>query len=239
MAADKPVDTRVSPALDPETYRAVEGYNDDTRMFVDDVINAFNDIHMTLGKIHDARALADSNPAWTPENRILIVGKEANKQKERVSKRLDLAHCDLKARIAHTEGELSRPLTERAGLGSLNGEVRSFARGLNRSEREKFMNAALESDGGPTLEAILGAQPFLSGLTPLDQDHYLRRYHVKKNPHLVVRLDLMKRFLDVIYQTGPIVHAQFEKAVGAKPNVAEAIRVANDRAMAALKIEPA
>jgi hypothetical protein len=232
------IDTRVSPALDPETYRAMEGYNDDTRMFVDDVVNAFNDAYLTVGKVHDARRLAESNPAWTPENRILIVGKEANKQKERVSKRLDLAHRDLKARIAHTEGELSRPLTERAGLGSLNGEVRSFVRGLDRSQREAFMNAALERDDGPTLEAILGAQPFLSGLTPLDHEHYLRLHHVKKNPHLVVRLDLMRRMLDMIHRNGPVVHAQFEKAVGAKPSLVGALHVANEQALAALQIEP-
>ncbi len=232
------IDTRVSPALDPETYRAMEGYNDDTRGYVDDVINAFNDIYVTLGKVHDARVLAEKNPAWTPENRVLIVGQEANKQKERVSRRLDRAYQDLKGRIAHTEGELSRPLTERAGLGSLNGEVRGFVRGLNRGEREAFMNAALERDDGPTLEAILGAQPFLSGLTPLDQEHYLRLHHVKKNPHLVARLDLMQRMLDMIHRSGPVVHAQFEKAVGAKPSLVGALRAANDQALAALKIEP-
>lgn len=233
------IDTRVSPSLDPETYREIEGYNDDTRMFVDDVVNAFNDVYVTVGKIHDARVLAEKNPAWTPENRVRIVGQEASKQKERVSKRLDCAHRDLKARIAHTEGELSRPLTERAGLGSLNGEVRAFARALNRSEREAFMNAALESDDGATLDAVLGAQPFLSGLTSLDHEHYLRLYHTKKSPHLVVRLDLMKRFLDAIYRNGPVVHAQFEKAVGAKPNRVGALHVANEQALAALKIEPA
>ena len=53
------IDSRVSPALDPETYRAVEGYNDETRPFVDSVVNAFNDIYQVLGKIHDARVLAE------------------------------------------------------------------------------------------------------------------------------------------------------------------------------------
>lgn len=231
------IDTRVSPALDPETYRAVEGYNDETRKFVDDVVNAFNDAYVTVGKLHDARRLADSNPAWTPENRIIIVGKEAAKHKERVLKRFDLAHRDLTARITHTEGELSRPLTERAGLGSLNGEVRAFVRGLQRPEREAFMNAALESDDEPTLEAVLGAQPFLSGLTKLDHEHYTRLYHVKRNPHLVVRLDLMKRFLDKLDSIGPILHEQFSKAIGAKPSVMAALNKANEQALEALDIE--
>lgn len=52
MAAEN-IDTRVSPALDPMTYTAVEAYNDDTRQFVDVVVNAFNDIYQTVGKAHD------------------------------------------------------------------------------------------------------------------------------------------------------------------------------------------
>ena len=85
------IDTRVSPALDPEVFRSVDGYNDDTRLFVDDVVNAYNEIYHVLGQLHDARALAESNPAWTPENRIIIVSKECAKHKERALKRLALA----------------------------------------------------------------------------------------------------------------------------------------------------
>lgn len=232
------IDTRVSPSLDPERLRLMDGYNDDTRTFVDCVVNAFNDAYQTPGKIHDARELAERNSAWTPENRIIIVGKESAKQKDRVLKRLALAERDLRANIAHTEGELSRPLMERAGLGSINGEVRAFVRDLNRSDREKFMTEALDRDDGPTLEAILGAQPFLSGLTPLDHEHYVRAYHTQRNPHLVRRLDLMKRFLDEIERDGPIVHAQFDKAVGAKPSLVGALDKANEQALAALRIEP-
>jgi hypothetical protein len=117
--------------------------------------------------------------------------------------------------------------------------VRSFVRGLDRSKREAFVREALDSDDGPTLDAILGAQPFLSGLTPLDHGHYLRTYHTRRQPHLVKRLDLMKRFLDAIERNGPIVHRQFEKAIGAPPNAVAAIHDANERAMNALKIEPA
>lgn len=232
------IDTRVSLSLDPDTLRAMDGYSDDTRQFVDGVVNAYNDIYVTLGKIHDARRLAESNPAWTPENRILIVSKESQKQRSRVLTRLAQAERDLRANIEHTERELSQPLTERAGLGTLNGEVRSFARGLDRPKREAFMREALERNDEATLTAVLGAQPFLSGLTPLDHAHYVRTYHSQRQPHLVRRLDLMKRFLETVERNTPIVHAQFEKAVGAKPNAVAAIHAANDRAMAALKIEP-
>lgn len=232
------IDIRVSPALDPERFRLMEGYRDDTRIFVDGVVSAFNDIYVTLGKVHDARVNAEGNPAWTPENRILIVGRASQKQKDRVLTRLAHAERDLRANIEHTERELSRPLTERAGMGTLNGEVRAHVKALNRSEREACMTEALERDDVPTLEAILGGQHFLSGMTQIDHEYYVRVYHTRKNPHLVVRLDLMKRFLEEIERNGPIVHEQFERAVGAKPRVVETIREANDRAEASLKIEP-
>lgn len=232
-----PIDSRVSPALDPETYK-VEGYNDDTRTFVDGVVNAFNDAYVTVGKVHEARELWERNPAVTPENRILIVGQEADKQRDRVLKRLALAERDLRSNILHVEAKLMEPLTERAGLGSLNGEVRAFVRGLDRSEREAFMRDALDRDDEPTLTALLGAQHFLSGLTPTDRDHYLRQYHERKQPQLVRRLDVMQQVLDKFERNVPIVHAQFDRAVGAKPSLVGALNRANEQALAALKIEP-
>lgn len=233
------IDIRVSPSLDPETVKAVEGYNDDTAPFVGDVVSAFNDIYVTLGKVHTARDLADSNPAWTPENRILMVGKEAAVQKERVSRRLDRAHDDLKARILHTETALSRPLTEQATLGNLNIEVRAHAKSLTRSDRTKLLNESLAADDEVTLSAILGAQHFLSGLSREDHAHYVRLYHSKKNPHLVARLGVMRSVLDLIHTNGIQLHRQFEKAIGARPIDVRAIENANSRALNALKIEPA
>jgi hypothetical protein len=235
------IDTRVSPALDPERFRLMEGYNDDTRPFVDVVINAFSAIHTTLGRAHDARRLAESNPALTPENRILVVSREIAGAKERELKRLASAERVLRANILHTEKALSEPLTERAGMGALNGEVRGHVKSLKPGEREAFMNAAFERGDEATLTAVLGGMPYLSGLTPLDHEHYTRLYHVKRNPQLVARLDLMQRFIDEIERSNPIVHAQFERAVGAKPGVVAGLKKLEDQsneALAALRAEP-
>ena len=232
------VDHRVSPAVDPETFRAVEGYDDETRGFVDDVVSAFNDAYVTLGKIHDARELWERNPTTTDAQRILIVSKEAAKHKDRITRRLDRAHDSLKARIEFVENELSRPLTEMAGRGSLNAEVRTYAKGLSRSEREKLLQSSLIAGDDPTLAAILGAQPFLSGLTDVDHAHFLNKYHTQKNPHLVRRRSVMVRVLALIYRSGPVLHKEFVRAVGAKPQDVNAIDLANERALAALRIEP-
>jgi hypothetical protein len=235
--ADKP-DTRVSLTLDPERFRLIDGYNDDTRPFVDDVVSAYSDIYHTLQKIHDARVHAERNPAWTPENRILIVGRETAKQKERTLTRLARAERDLRARIAHTESELTKPLVERAGMGTLNAEVRAHFKGLDRPERTRLLREAMERGDGATLEAVLGGQYFLSGLTEIDHQHFVREYHERSNPQLVRRLDLMNRFLGEIERNGQVVIDQFDKAVGARPADVAAIHAANARAEAALKIEP-
>lgn len=232
------IDVRVSPALDPETYRLIDGVNDETIQFVGSVINAMNDVYVTLGRLHDARALAQSNPVFTEEQRVLLVGREADKHKGRILKRIDLASADLQATIEHTDKQLMQPLTERAGLGSLNGEVRAYVKALKPGEREAFMNEALERDDDATLEAVLGGQHFLSGLTALDRDHYLRLYHTKKRPDLVRRLDVMHRFRERLDRIGPIMHEQFARAIGAQPGVLAALNKANEEALAALNIEP-
>jgi hypothetical protein len=228
------IDTRVSPALDPETYRAVEGYNDETRPFLDGVVNAFSEIHRTVGAAHDARARAESNPAWTPENRVLIVARDVETARQRSVTRLANAERDLRANIAHTEKLLNEPLTERAGQGTLNAEVRSFVRGLKRPEREKFMSDALARGDEATLGAVLGGLHYLSGLTSEDHSHYTHLFHVKKNPQLVARLDVMRRVLAIVERNGPVVHLQFDKAIGAQPRAVADLKSLDDQAKAAL-----
>lgn len=232
------IDTRVSLSLDPGTWMGIEGYGDDTAKFVGSVVNAINDAHHALGKLHTARQLWTSNPAVTSENAIIIVGREGDKHKQRVLRRLDLASQDLEANISHTTAQLMEPLTERAGMGSLNTETRAHVKSLGRGEREEFMQAALDSDDDATLTAILGGQHFLSGMSSLDRDHYLRKYHEKRRPDLVHRLDVMRRFRDRLDGIGPIIHKEFEKATGATPGVFAHLSRANDEAVAALNIQP-
>lgn len=233
-----PVNSKISPALDPETYRNIEGYSDETAQFVSSAMSAFTDVYDVLGRLHQAKALADSNPAWTPENRILIVAKEGDRHKDRVLRRFDLASRDLTSGIAHVEVQLKEPLIEKAGLGVVNSEVRAYARGLERGEREAFLSEALKRDDTTTLHAVLGGPSYLSGLSLLDAEHYTRTFHQKKRPDLVRRLDVMRRFQERLDNIGPILHAQFSRAIGAAPGAAANLQRANEQALAALKIEP-
>lgn len=231
---------RVTPALDPETYLAVSGVNDSTRGYINDVVSWANDAYQTLGKLAVAKDLADSNPAWTPEQRVLAVSGEATKQKHRLAQRLDRTVRDLEGRIAHTEAELLKPV-QQAAAGPLAKEVRQHFKGLSSAERSKLIGEALAANDEPTLQAVLGAQPFLSGLTAVDRDWFIGQYHTKKQPQLVARLEVMRRVRTLMEQSGangPAFHRAFEKVVGAKPNDVLAISKANQRAVDALKIEP-
>lgn len=232
------IDTRVSPALDPEVIRLMDGFTDEDAQFVGGVVNAFNDAYQTLSKLNDARELWQSNPAVTKEAAVVIVKKEADKHQQRVLQRFDLADRDLAANIEHTETELSRPLAEKASLGPINTEVRAFVRGMKRSEREAFMREKLEQGDDQSLAAILGAPHYLSGLTQVDGEHYTRTYHERKRPDLVRRLDLMRRVSDRLHASRPILFAQFAKAIGADAGAAAHLQRANEQALAALNIEP-
>lgn len=99
------------------------------------------------------------------------------------------------------------------------------------------MRQALDQGDDATLTSILGAQPFLSGLSRIDHEHFLRAYHEKKRPDLVRRLDVMRRFEERLDASRPILFGQFSKAIGADAGVAAHLQRANDQAIAALKIE--
>lgn len=235
-----PVNVKISPALDPETYLAVDGVNDSTRGYVDDVVSLMNDSYATLGKLHAARDLVDSNSAWTAEQKILMMSAEATKQKNRLAQKLDRTVRDLDSRIAQTESDLLQPV-QQAAAGPLAAEVRQHLKTLNNGERSKLIRDALATNDEGTLQAVLGAQPFLSGLNAVDRDHFIGLYHRQRQPHLVERLDVMVRVRDLLNASGangPVFHKAFEKVVGASPSAANAIDKANQRALDALKIEP-
>ena len=116
--------------------------------------------------------------------------------------------------------------------------MRQHCRGLTPDKRAKLLSEAFDGDDTDTLQAVLGAQPFLSGMSAPEQAHYLRRFHEKQSPALVVRLAVMRAAYDKIGRDGTRVMVEVAKAVGAAPQKVRAIDDANERALAALRIEP-
>ena len=71
---------------------------------------------------------------------------------------------------------------------------------------------------------------FLSGLTPEFQKIYLRLYHEKNSPEKAKRLKVMQGAKTLIEERAGLVFKELEKAVGAPPHKAKALREAKTAA---------
>jgi hypothetical protein len=229
------IDVRVTPALHEDSVTNLEGYSDETAIYVAPLREAFSDARVTLGKLHDARAAAAKNQAWTEAQQILLVAQEADKQQARLCKKFDGLRVSFEKQVASYDEQLSRPMREKAGMGSLNGEVRAHFKALSQEKRAKLLTEALEANDTDTLYAVLGAQPFLSGMMPAEHQHYTRLFHEKNNPELVRRLKVTRSALKAIEERAPLLFPQIEKAIGADRRKVREIELSNAAALTALK----
>lgn len=229
------VDTRVTPALHESNVAELEGYGDDTAVFVASVAETFSDTYQTLVKLHDARAAASKNQAWTEAQQILLVAKEADKQQARLCKKFDSLSASLRKHADAVDQQLSQPLKEKAGMGSLNGEVRAYAKSLSREDRIKLVERAFVAGDTDTLQALLGAQHFLSGFIPEEHTYYARKFHEMRNPDLVRRLTVVRAALRMVEERSPLLFPQIEKVLGMRRDKVKALERQNEDALKALK----
>lgn len=118
--------------------------------------------------------------------------------------------------IASYESMLTTPLESKAGLGSVNGEIRDHVKKLSASDRETFISDALEHKDVKTLLAICGGEFYLSGLTRERHALLVRQYHLMTNGEVEARLSLMRAARTHIERSGPLIFTQLEAAVGWK-----------------------
>jgi len=229
------IDTRISPALHEATVRELPGYDEETAQYVAPVEEAFSDVYITLGKLHDAKEAASKNQAWTEAQRVLLVAKEADKQQARLCKKFDCVHASLKRQVEHMDQQLGQPLKEKAGLGSLNGEVRAYAKALSREDRTKMVEQAFEARDTDTLHALLGAQHFLSGFIPEEHAFYVRKFHEMQNPALVKRLTVTRAAMRAVEERAPLLFPQIDKVLGMRRDKVKVLEKQNEDALAALK----
>lgn len=230
------VDTRVSLSLHPETFTALDGYDENTVGFVGDALSAFNDAYVTIGRIHTATEVGRKDLTQTEEHRVLVVGKEAAKQQARLLRRFDVATTNIKKGAEQIEHELSVPIESKASLG-IAAEVRAHATSLKGGASD-FVRQRITSGDDLSVSAVLGAPSYLSGLTDDTRSVLTRMWHERQNPALVQRLTLMRSVLDKLDRDGGRVITEMQKAVGADPATLRGIDAAHTAARAALDIEP-
>lgn len=224
------VSTNVSPSLHPNNITALEGYNDSTSKYLAPVVTAFDEAYQSIQAVHEAREKADKNPAWTDASKVLQTANLAEKYQGRVCRKFDDAWSNLGKAITAIDEELSKPLEQLAGAGTVNGEIRTYSKSLERKERAELMTKAIQSNDTKTLGAILGAPPYLSGWSDVEHAHYQRLYHETSQPERANLLAVMKEARKKMGSVNGIILNGFEKAVGADWSKVQKLRKANSEA---------
>lgn len=227
------VDTRVSPSLHPLNVRQVDGYCDATAPVLSATESAFRSAYIAVKAVHDARALASQNEAWTEGSVVIQTDALARKHMDRVTRSFDAAHARLKDGVASIERDLSAPVASKASHG-IAAEVRAHVKGLTTDKRLALVQHAITSGDDTTATAVLGGPSYLSGLTEEMQATLTRQYHEHNSPEATVRLRAMRGAISLIERNGPIVFKEFEKAVGCPPHKARALREADTAAQKAM-----
>lgn len=230
-----PIDSRVTPTLHSENVKQVEGYSDDTAPYLAPVMEAFDSAYLTIGKLHDARDAAERNGAWSEGQKVLVVADAAFKQQQTLLRKFDNLTKTLDQQIKSMDEMLSGPLQQKAGVGSINTEIRNHVRDMPAEKRQKFLEDALARKDVTTLTALLGAPAYLSGLMDAEVTYYTRKYHELNHPEVVQRLTALRGAKTMVEERGPLIMGQVEKAMGADWGRVTALRQGNDKALEALK----
>lgn len=223
------VDSRVTPSLHVANVQKIDGYDNDTRIYLGPTETAFSEAYEGIARIHDARAAADRNPSWTEAERLIQTQQFADKTLNSITRRFDSGAASLEASITSLEGELSAPIKSSASQG-VASEIRAHAKALSTGERLSFLQHAINDGDDLTVGALLGAPAYLSGIDNQTQAAYTRLYHERANPLTAKKLKAMQGALDLIEQRAGLVFKEVVKAVGSDPYKIQALKLAKTNA---------
>lgn len=239
------IDPRITPAFHPQNIAALDEYDSETEGELRQVVDAFTSLYQGIGKVIDARDAAMANGAWTDDMKVIKVQEAADRAFAKFAPALDKVHANMRSGVALIERELATPV-EASAAASVAAEIRAHVKGL--AERQGgstldkrpgqsaigFVQAAIQNGDHKTATAILGAPPYLSGITPEMHAALLRQWHEKANPVASKRLRAMQSAMAIIQDRGALVHGELEKLVGKSPAHAKALRDRNTAAEKAL-----
>lgn len=219
------IDTRVTPSFHPDTVRAIDAYDDDTASVLAGTEAAFSEAYIAVGRVHDAREAAKTNPTWNEAQQVIATQDLADKLTVNLAKRFDSATAGLTRVIEGLERDLSQPIEGR-GVGAMSAEIRAYVKGLPEGQQMGFIRNAIEAGDERTVGAVLGGVPYLSGITPEMQNVLIRLHHEKTNPRAAKQLRAAKAGLELIGERAGLLFGQMEQAVGAKQAKVQKLRAA-------------
>jgi len=221
------VDYRITPSLHPQNVKNIDGYEEgDIAAILAPTMTAFDTAYQAVGSVLEARAVAEKNPAWTEEARLMQVDAFARKKLDRVTRLFDSTRANLVKGIASLEGELAAPL-ESKGAQSVAAEIRAHIKALPTEKRHKFIQERIDAGDELSVAAALGAPGYLSGLDDNFQQTYTRFWNEKVSPDKAKRLKAMIGAKELIERNAPTVFSAMEKAVGGNSSQAKKVREAN------------
>lgn len=227
------LDNRVTPSLHPANVGHLDGYNDATKGYVAGTERALQEAYAGVAAVHDAKEAATRDVSLTEGGRTIKVGDMAERVFTKVAKMFDTENANLSKGIAQIEEKLNAPINSRAAH-PIAAEVRAHVRAMNESDRPGFVFNAINSGDATTVESVLGAPSYLSGIRAEAQAALLRMWHEHAAPEEAAKLKLMKGTLALLGNRGGMMFTALESAVGAKPHEVQALRQAKARADKAL-----
>jgi hypothetical protein len=198
--------------------------------------NAFSLATESLKKISDARDPLARDTSKLPEAKLLLMATHAEKAQDRCAKAFDGALKSLTALAKALEDSLSAPL-EQTTHSALCQEIRSYVRGLPKDERDAFVNDAVRRGDKDVMVSVLGAPSYLSGIADERNALWLREYRAKADPIAVMRLSVYRAAIERVNDKAPLMHDEFQRAMGGKWKDVQRLRgqtEASDKALRAL-----
>lgn len=89
------IDTRITPALHPDTIKGLDGYSEQTKSHVALIETAFSEAYEGVRSVYEAKAAAARNPTMNDAAKLIQVDDFANKKMARVLRSLDTASVRL------------------------------------------------------------------------------------------------------------------------------------------------
>lgn len=224
----------VSPSLNPATVAHIDGY-DNCADLCSGAIRAFEFASDFLQRTHQARIDLKGNPLVSPDEAIIKLDDISGKNFSKSHSMFYECRQSTEALIKTYQSELTKPMVQQANADLVNTEIRAHFKFLKPEDRREQLMAAINSIDTKTASAILGAPPYLSGLTQAETDAYTLSYHQKSNPAIYGKLRTMKKVLEIVEHRHGLLQTEFNKAIGAEPAKVNYLREQQSKASAAFK----
>lgn len=230
------INTKVTPSLHPDNVLAAIG-DDDPELVADaePAVAAFTSAYTALAALHQAADTLKLDSTYTEDGRTLAIAQLADRKTTDLAKSFDKASFAVNSKVKLLETHLSAPLAQSAERSNIATEIRNHVKGMTTDQRMQFVREAIERKDAETVGAILGAPPYLSGMSALEREHQTRQWHKVTQPEKHRRLESLLKVRDLLDNHAGKLHTEPLKAVGVTRAQLDKLRARHAASAAALR----